>query len=372
MKSRILKNKSNIVLLCLLTSFAFAYTCSSSATTGSGGIPTLPTVVNTTTRDNAMITRGTIMISGKVTNTGNTEIIARGVVWSFDLNPTTSNALKKETANTFTSTITGLSRTTYHFRVYATNSVGTSYSENHEYLIAPPVAPRIIKHPDITGLAGSTTSIRLSASPEFSDGRTSITQRGFVYATSTMPTITDTIVPVVPTGNSIVLRSNAITLTPGNNYYFRIFATNAVDTVYGNEFVHSTHSLGGTTWTFKTINFVNEMEVTANTTTARVTFRAGTATYAAGTATYTVTVAPTATQGSNCPSAPVTATEGNWSLTGEGFGNRVAYNPAGSNFAMGTGGIYNATLSDSGTILSGLVSETITETGYCVFRATKN
>ncbi len=137
--------KTTSLLVFLIASLAFAYTCSSPTTSGgddggNGGddtpkVPTLPTVISTTNDGNVEITSTSIMISGEVTNTGNTEIIARGVVWGTSANPTIPSTNKEvATANTFTSTITSLmADTTYHFRVYATNSVGTSYGANQSF-----------------------------------------------------------------------------------------------------------------------------------------------------------------------------------------------------------------------------------------------
>ncbi len=67
---------------------------------------------------------------GKITSDGGAQVISRGVCWSENINPTTSDS-KTNDGNgigQFVSTLYGLtSGTTYHVRAYATNSVGTSY-----------------------------------------------------------------------------------------------------------------------------------------------------------------------------------------------------------------------------------------------------
>jgi hypothetical protein len=67
---------------------------------------------------------------GNITSDGGEHVIARGVCWSENILPTTSD-LKTIDGNgigQFESTLYGLtSRTTNYVRAYTTNSVGTSY-----------------------------------------------------------------------------------------------------------------------------------------------------------------------------------------------------------------------------------------------------
>jgi len=88
-----------------------------------------PTLEITSTEQNSEATYTSIKISGHVSSNGGEEITARGVCWSTNSTPTINDAKTEENSNTFTCIIENLlANTTYHFRVYAINSLGTSYS----------------------------------------------------------------------------------------------------------------------------------------------------------------------------------------------------------------------------------------------------
>ena len=95
---------------------------------------TLPTVTTSTV---SSITTTTATCGGNVTNAGNATVTARGVCWSTSHNPTTSSSHTTDGTGTgsFTSSITGLSSNiTYYVRAYATNSVGTTYGDEIEFI----------------------------------------------------------------------------------------------------------------------------------------------------------------------------------------------------------------------------------------------
>ncbi|MBR5602748.1 MAG: hypothetical protein IKW51_00840, partial [Bacteroidales bacterium] len=80
------------------------------------------------------ITESTAVSGGNVTSDGGAEVTARGVCWSINQNPTTTDnkTVDGSGIGEFTSNINELSdSTTYYVRAYATNSEGTSYGEEY-------------------------------------------------------------------------------------------------------------------------------------------------------------------------------------------------------------------------------------------------
>ncbi|MDA3885182.1 MAG: hypothetical protein PF638_06255 [Candidatus Delongbacteria bacterium] len=86
------------------------------------------------------ITINSATAGGNVTDDGGASITTRGVCWNTAMNPTTTNPHTTESGTTgsFTSTITGLNPgILYHYRSYATNSVGISYGTDLTFTTVP-------------------------------------------------------------------------------------------------------------------------------------------------------------------------------------------------------------------------------------------
>lgn len=93
-----------------------------------------PTAISQTTTENVEATYTTIKINGIVSPNGGSEILSRGICWSTDSNPTIDGFKTTETTNEFTSTASDLiANTPYYFRVYATNSSGTTYAPEQSF-----------------------------------------------------------------------------------------------------------------------------------------------------------------------------------------------------------------------------------------------
>jgi hypothetical protein len=98
--------------------------------------PFVPTIMTTDTITN--ITATSAISGGEITSEGRTPVIARGVCWSTNQNPTIADNRTTDGTGTgsFTSSITGLTTgTTYYVRAYATNSIGTSYGNGISFEI---------------------------------------------------------------------------------------------------------------------------------------------------------------------------------------------------------------------------------------------
>ena len=91
---------------------------------------TAPVLATVTTAAASGISPTAATCGGNVTADGNTAVTARGVCWSTNHDPITSNFKTIDGTGTgaFTSVITGLeANTMYYARAYATNNVGTAY-----------------------------------------------------------------------------------------------------------------------------------------------------------------------------------------------------------------------------------------------------
>ena len=192
---------------------------------------TSPTV---TTGDVSNITTTTATYSGNVTSDGGAAVTARGVCWSTSENPTTANSKTTDGAGTgaFISSLTDLTpNTTYYIRAYATNAKGTSYGEQKTFTTEQEkVAPSVT-----TGAMGAitTTTATCSDNNVTADGGAAVTARGVCWSTSENPTTSNS---KTTDGTGTGAFTSSLTgLTPNTTYYVRAYATNSVETSYGEQ-----------------------------------------------------------------------------------------------------------------------------------------
>lgn len=122
--------------------------------------------------------------------------------------------------------------TTYHFRLVATNSLGTSYANDTSF-VAGSVTLTTSPVTSITN-TNATSGGNITANGGFA-----VTARGVCWSTSPLPTIADTHT-TDGSGNG-VFTSLLDGLNPGGNYYIRAYATNSIGTFYGNEIQFTTN-----------------------------------------------------------------------------------------------------------------------------------
>ncbi|MFY8004183.1 MAG: gliding motility-associated C-terminal domain-containing protein, partial [Chitinophagaceae bacterium] len=101
-------------------------------------IPAISPIISTTSATLIGITNATL--GGNVSDSGTATVTERGVVFATTVNPTTANT--KVTIGSglgnFSQNITALTpNTTYHYRAYAINSVGTSYGADSVFTTLP-------------------------------------------------------------------------------------------------------------------------------------------------------------------------------------------------------------------------------------------
>ena len=96
----------------------------------------MPVLATLTTVSVTLINSTLVKSGGDISNDGGAAVTARGVCWNTSANPTISNNLTTDGADTgsFVSSLTGLTAsTTYYVRAYATNSVGTAYGDQQTF-----------------------------------------------------------------------------------------------------------------------------------------------------------------------------------------------------------------------------------------------
>jgi hypothetical protein len=215
-------------------------------TTSSATAPTVSTTA-VTAITSSMATSG-----GNVTNSGGATVTARGVCWSTLHDPTTANSHTTDGTGTgiFTSALTNLNpSTTYYIRAYATNNVGTSYGTELTFVTLSATTPPILTTTAATNIAATTAT---SGGNITSDGGATVTARGVCWSTSQTPTTADSHT-TDGTGTGIFV-SSITGLNAATTYYVRAYATNSVETAYGNQVSFTT--LAWTCGSTITINHV--------------------------------------------------------------------------------------------------------------------
>jgi hypothetical protein len=180
-------------------------------------------------------------VSGSIVSSGGFPVIASGIVYGTSLNPAIGGPGVVDSATTplitsgaISFSLTGLTAsTTYHFRTYAINGIGTSYGPDSSFTTtAGPVLATVETLP-ADSISGR--SARVNGNILF-DGSSVITASGILTSTSSAsmtigdPSVTDyTTVPVVTTGSYSFSLS---LLSASTKYYFRSYAINGVGTAY--------------------------------------------------------------------------------------------------------------------------------------------
>jgi hypothetical protein len=169
---------------------------------------------------------------GTISDEGGTHIITRGVCWSTSQNPTIADSKTDDGVGTgsYTSSIDGLAAvTTYYIRAYATNSQGTSYGNQVQFITARGLPSLLLTDPWLD----ETVTKYFSGGYIISDGGDAITARGVCWSTSPNPTTSDT---KTTDGTGTVSYTSIITgLNPATTYYIRAYATNSFGTAYSDE-----------------------------------------------------------------------------------------------------------------------------------------
>ena len=176
---------------------------------------------------------------GDVVEDGRADVTERGVCWSIVENPTIADAHTSDGAGlgSFVSNITGLEpNTTYYVRAYATNSEGTSYGDQVNFMtLEEMIELATVKTSLVTSIT-STTAV--AGGDVTADGGTEVTAKGVCWSTSQEPTIEgEHTENGAGTGEFTAELSG---LEQNTTYYVRAYATNKEGTAYGEEISFTT------------------------------------------------------------------------------------------------------------------------------------
>jgi len=209
---------------------------------GGGTTPNMPTVTTGTASD---ITTNSATLSGNVTSTGGFTVTARGFVYGTSENDLSQTVRSGDGTGSYTAIINNLTpNTTYYYKAYATNAVGTAYGEVMSFSLSTAYLP-IVAATTVSDITtwGATLSGNVT-----SDGGLTVTSRGFVYGTNAND-LTQTVTSGSGTGD---FNKTITGLTASTTYYYKAYATNAVGTSYGEVLsfttLVSTGTLSGHDW----------------------------------------------------------------------------------------------------------------------------
>ena len=179
------------------------------------------------------VTQNSATLGATVVNGGLGSVTERGVVWGTAANPTTTtndgSGTAAGTTGPFTVNATGLStNTTYHFRGYAKNTYGTSYTEDTTFTTGMASIPSIT-NPTATNIKSTTAQLGATVT---ADGGSAIVQRGVVWSTTSNPTTSSNEGMATAAGALGSFSVNATVLTGGVTYHYRGYALNAVGAAY--------------------------------------------------------------------------------------------------------------------------------------------
>jgi hypothetical protein len=230
-----------------------AYGAQITFTTLSSVLPTiqLSYVVNETRRPKDGVAFSAILSDGGST------IINRGICWSTNPNPTINLATKiVETSSdigNFSIIIDdALSfNTTYYFRTFATNSVGTAYSNQYTVTTVSNGYAPIVQLLDSSGINADNIILLkgifvdsseyggINYTGGLSNTGFPITAAGFCWSTSINPTLSNNFINVLSAPENVELSyfyaNNLQGFIPNTIYYIRAYATNAVGTSYSSQ-----------------------------------------------------------------------------------------------------------------------------------------
>jgi hypothetical protein len=227
---------ANISGLTANTTYHFRIVATNSAGTRYGSDRTF-TTLSATGPPVAITNPATLIASFSATLNGSVDPHGLTTTVYFQYGTTTSYGLttanRSKTGSTYQSVsanISGLAAsTTYHFRIVATNSSGTTYGADRTFTTLSATGPPVAITNPATNVTSSSATLNASVDPH---GLT--TTVSFQYGTTTSYGLTTA--NQSKAGNTYQnVAANISGLTASTTYHFRIVATNSSGTTYGTD-----------------------------------------------------------------------------------------------------------------------------------------
>ena len=192
------------------------------------------------------LTDNVAKILSKITNYGNEPVLRynnttfwqSGICWSETPNPTVANHVIRTTDyNNMLQNLVVENGKKYYVRAFATNTIGTGYSNEIIIENTTAVIPPTVKTDSINKLtiSGGTVYGKI-----VNNGGADITAKGFCWSTQANPTV-DLTTKTVVSGTTDIFSSMLAELLPNTTYYVRAYATNSAGPGYGEDLIFKTN-----------------------------------------------------------------------------------------------------------------------------------
>jgi uncharacterized delta-60 repeat protein len=184
-------------------------------------------------------TSNTARVEINITDDGNASIMEAGIYFK-----STAGAINGGTRITTTPNkgkffieLTGLKKATNYFLVgYVANTIGTTYTQEISFNTSPELPTISNQNVNLEDPITANYNYNIS-----DNGGAALSARGICWNTTGSPTISDNKkVDTILTGS---VSNRIFDLKPNTKYFFRMFATNSVGTVYTSEISYTTNKL---------------------------------------------------------------------------------------------------------------------------------
>ncbi|MBE9466808.1 MAG: hypothetical protein IMY72_00645 [Bacteroidetes bacterium] len=190
-----------------------------------------------TTNVVSQITANSAISGGKISSSGDSEIISQGICYSIAENPTIANSkiIAQLGQNNFTCSLPDLElNTTYYIKAFAENNSGIAYGNQKSFITKTGIP--VIQLDSMNTITAIAANIFATIT---NDGGLEIISKGFCWSINSMPTIDDN--TLENNSETLNLHNTITDLSPASNYYIRVYVTNQLGTYYSsNQYSFST------------------------------------------------------------------------------------------------------------------------------------